>query len=200
VPLGRDFSVFMFGPFESVNQPWKTSWKTSPTFGTGPCSRILATLTTSRASTPYHSCCSRLPRQCHKDCLLRLGSNLHRDMARSPQRCCAAGSACPPYSACIPCLCRKCRPLRCRRTGFPSRPESHLRTDMPRPSGIHAKLCSTVSVPCLLTFHFLPSNYEDTFGTAGNGFPASRFPTKSATKSAKGPMSSPTLAFSRAVT
>ena len=42
--------------------------------------------------------------------------------------------------------------------------------------------------------------YDGDFGTAGKGSPASRFFTSLARKSAKGAMSSPTLAFSRAFT
>ena len=42
--------------------------------------------------------------------------------------------------------------------------------------------------------------YGEAFGTAGKGSPASRFFTSLARKSAKGAISSPTLAFSRAFT
>jgi hypothetical protein len=40
--------------------------------------------------------------------------------------------------------------------------------------------------------------HEEAFGTAGRGSPANRFRTRSARKAANGPMSSPTLAISRA--
>lgn len=40
--------------------------------------------------------------------------------------------------------------------------------------------------------------HEEAFGTAGRGSPANRFLTRPAKKSANGPMSSPTLALSRA--
>ena len=60
-----------------------------------------------------------------------------------------------------------------------------------------ANSCMRTSCRSRIILAFL---YGEAFGTAGKGSPASRFFTSPARKSAKGAISPPTLAFSRAFT